>query len=67
MRIIKHGNPNKGEIQFDCPWCGCSFVACREEYDVYSVQREFKTWAAITCPDCKGRVKKDLTHSPSAY
>lgn len=67
MKVIKHGNPTKREVRFECPWCGCVFEACEGEYDVYSSQLELKTWASIACPDCKNRVKKDLTHSSSAY
>ena len=58
MEIIKNGDLSKLEQyeQFECPHCGCIFLATHSEYVVGFFRNELSY--CIHCPTCKRSVIK---------
>ena len=60
MKIIKPGDPERMEKarQFECPDCGCVFVANISEYMKTPDYRN-GTLLVCECPTCGRRVTRD--------
>ncbi len=61
MRIIKKGKPRStdGELKFECPDCGCVFVAHKNEYSLIDIAYpsfEDCFRAKCKCPNCNSSV-----------
>lgn len=61
MQIIKHGDLNnispwKPTCKFECPECGCEWIAVGDEYIVKDIDSFLRakniTVAECTCPEC---------------
>ena len=58
MQIIKHGNiPSwKHTCEFECPECGCEWIAVEDEYIVKDIESFLRartiTVAECDCPEC---------------
>ena len=58
MQIIKHGDiPSwKHTCEFECPECGCEWIAVEDEYIVKDIESFLRgrtiTVAECDCPEC---------------
>lgn len=64
MKIIKEGNL-KHPITFECPKCGCQFIAEDDEYTTHDPSLNPITpydnkYAKVNCPCCGYVITKDL-------
>ena len=64
MKIIKEGNL-KHPIAFECPKCGCQFIAEDDEYTTHDPSLNPITpydnkYAKVNCPCCGYIITKDL-------
>lgn len=60
MEIIKQGNISKFKQtkKFECPWCGCIFLADNDEYqDCKDVVSQYNY--RCICPTCNKPVYSD--------
>ena len=52
MKIIKKGNLTK-EVRFECPDCGCIFIADKGEWTYPGYRDDQDADYICTCPTCK--------------
>lgn len=66
MIILKKGNLK--EYKFECPECGCVFLAKSSEIDRWYYLGDIGTRRGLKCPCCKDDVYvSELTLSNSEY
>ena len=60
MKIIQPGDPERASEarRFECPACGCVFVASAGEYRATFTLRN-ETVLSCTCPTCRREITRD--------
>ena len=57
IKIIKPGKKPDTTVRFECPHCGCVFMADVDDYEEeYSLRNDY--YLKIDCPTCGSKVYK---------
>jgi hypothetical protein len=51
MIIVKKGKLPEGSISFKCEFCGCMFIANKDEYETFPIQYNEVDYKC-DCPTC---------------